>query len=194
MKKHLILPFLFLASCASYEVTPSGRTQKTVDAYMDTVEKYSDKARKYSGFYNTIDLEGTFINKSVSDAQVEQAAYLYQWDATRASEEAAKRQAKMATETEFFVSFYTPERRHDTLFKSDSIWKIFLDVDGRRYEGTAKKIKMELIAIEGLYPYHNRFYTPYSVTFPVATSQVEGRPAVLTVTGAVGSASLKFNP
>lgn len=193
MKFLCIVSLIILSSCASYEVTPSGRTQKTVSDYMTTVEKYTDRVRKYSGFHNTIDMEGTLLNSEVMKAQVEQAAYLYQWDDARVSEESTKRQGKMAEQTEFFISFYTPDRKNDSLFKKDSIWKIFLDVGGRRFEGTATKIKMEAIAIEGLYPYHNRFYTPYSVVFPVATNAVEKSPLELTVTGAVGSATLKFN-
>ncbi len=193
MSKLVVAAFLALTACASYEVTPSGRTQKTTENYMLVLEKNSDKVRRYSGFYNTIDMEGTLLNQEVTRAQLEQSAYIYQWDDAQFKDEKNKRESKMAKETELFLSFYTPDRKNDTLFKADSIWKIFLDIDGRRYEGKAQKIKTELIHIEGLYPYHNRFYTPYSIVFPVPTAQIEGKPAKLTITGAVGSANLNFN-
>ncbi len=57
-----------------------------------------------------------------------------------------------------------------------------------------KKIKLPLVEIEGLYPFHNRFYTPYSVIFPVPMRSIEGRPMKMTLTGAVGSGVLEFKP
>lgn len=192
--KYLLLLSLVLTACASYEVTPSGHTVKTTGEYIPVIEKNSDKIRRYSGFYNTLDMEATLIRSEVAQAQLEQSALLYQWDENKFAEEKKKFEARLSKESEVFLSFYTPERKNDTLYKPDSIWKLFLDVDGKRYEGKATKIKLPLIEIEGLYPYHNRFYTPYSVVFPVPMRSIEGKPVKLTVTGAVGSAVLNFSP
>ena len=72
------------------------------------------------------------------------------------------------------------------------MWKIFLDVDGQRYEGKATKNKATLSEVQVMYPYHNRWSVPYIVTFPVATATVENKPATLTFTGAVSTSQLKF--
>lgn len=192
--KYLLGFFLFLSACASYEVTPSGNTLRTTGSYMDVIEKYTDKTRRYSGFYNTMDMEATVINSSVAEAQLGQSSMLYQWDDKKFAEEKAKYEARLNKETEIFLSFFTPEKKNDDLFKENTIWKIFLDVDGKRFEGKAKKIKLQLAEIEGLYPYHNRFYTPYSVTFPIPMKSIEGKALKMTITGAVGSGELNFNP
>ncbi len=192
--KYLLGFFLFLSACASYEVTPSGNTLRTTGSYMDVIEKYTDKTRRYSGFYNTMDMEATVINSSVAEAQLGQSSMLYQWDDKKFAEEKAKYETRLNKETEIFLSFFTPEKKNDDLFKENTIWKIFLDVDGKRFEGKAKKIKLQLAEIEGLYPYHNRFYTPYSVTFPIPMKSIEGKALKMTITGAVGSGELNFNP
>ncbi|MBV2167986.1 MAG: hypothetical protein KUL82_04685 [Bdellovibrio sp.] len=192
--KYLLGLFLFLSACASYEVTPSGNTLRTTGNYMDVIEKYTDKTRRYSGFYNTIDMEATVINSAVAEAQLGQSSMLYQWDEKKFAEEKVKYEARLNKESEIFLSFFTPEKKNDDLSKESTIWKIFLDVDGKRFEGKAKKIKLQLVEIEGLYPYHNRFYTPYSVTFPVPMKSIEGKALKMTLTGAVGSGVLNFNP
>lgn len=193
--KYLLLAFLFLSACATnYEVTPAGHTIKTAGDYASVIEKNSDKVRRYSGFYNTLEMEGTVLNSAVSQAQLEQASMLYQWDEKKFADEKAKVEDRLSKQTDFFLSFYTPERKNDDLSKPNTMWKVFLDVEGRRYEGKVTKIKLQLAEIEGLYPYHNRFYSPYSVTFPVTMRSIEGKPLKLTVTGAVGSGVLEFNP
>lgn len=192
--KYLFSLFLLLTSCASYEVTPAGVGVRTSGNYMDTLEKYTDKVRSYSGFYNTLDAEGTLLNSAVAQAQLERQADLYQWEEKRFAEEKEKFEARLSKETEIFLSFFTPDRKNDDLFKAKTMWKIFLDVDGRRYEGKAAKIKLQVVEIQGLYPFHNRFYTPYSITFPVPMRSLEGKPLKLTLTGPVGSGTLEFNP
>lgn len=192
--KYLLSLFLLLTSCASYEVTPSGKALSTSGDYITVIDKHSDKVRKYSGFYNTLDMEGTVITSQVAEAQLQQGQSLYQWDDKKLAEEKSKFEARLSKESEIFLSFYTPDRKNDTLFKSGGMWKIFLDVDGRRFEGKASKMKMPLPEIEGYYPYHNRFYTPYSVVFPVPMRSIENKPMKLTITGAIGSGVLEFNP
>ncbi|KYG66014.1 hypothetical protein AZI86_02795 [Bdellovibrio bacteriovorus] len=194
MKKILVSFALFFTACASYEVTPTGHTMKTTTDYMGVITKHSDSVRRYSGFYNILDMESTIITSQVAQAQLEQSAMLYQWDEARFAEEKAKFETRLNRESEIFLSFYTPDRKNDDLFKKNTIWKIFLDVEGKRYEGRATKLKLQLVEIEGLYPYHNRFYTPYSIIFPVPMRSIEDKPIKLTVTGAVGAGVMEFKP
>lgn len=192
-KLFLLVTVMSLMACASYEVTPTGHTMKTTTNYMEVIEKHSDSVRLYSGFYNILDMEATLITSSVAEAQISQSTMLYQWDEPRIKEEKEKFENRLSREAEMFLSFYVPERKQDDLFRPNTIWRIFLDVDGKRYQGKASRIKLQLVEIEGLYPYHNRFYSPYSVIFPVSMRSIEGKPMKVTVTGAVGSGVLEFN-
>lgn len=191
--KFAFVLFLALTACSSYQVTPAGRTVRTGTDYETVVEKNSDKIRRYSGFYNTLDMEATLLNSEVAAAQLDQSAMLYQWDEKKYNEEKAKFENRLSKQTEVFLSFFTPERKNDELYKANTMWKIFLDVDGKRYEGKATKVKLQLAEIQALYPFHNRFYTPYSVVFPVPMRSLEGKAMMMTVTGPVGSGVLEFN-
>lgn len=192
--KYVLSLFLLLSACASYEVTPAGTAIKTEGDYVDVVDKYSDKVRRYSGFYNTIDMEGTVFNSNVAKAQLDRRAELFQWDEKHYNDEKSLFENRLNKESEIFVSFFTPDRKNDDLSKPQTTWKIFLDVEGKRYEGKATKIKTQLVDIQALYPYHNRFYTPYSLIFPVPMKSIESKPLKLTITGAIGSGSLEFKP
>lgn len=140
-----------------------------------------------------MDLTATILNSRVTTAQTDQMARLYIWDANKYTQEKVKADDKITKETEFFVSFFTPERKHDDLHKNQTLWKIFLDAGGKRYEGKVKKIKLLTEEIQGMYSYHNRFSTPYSVIFPIAARDIESLKDIkLTITGPVGSATLEF--
>ncbi len=181
-----------LSSCA-HDTTASDRMKLMDESEIEsTVESESDKAEIYSGLYNTLTMAGTLVNSKVNEALLNQQARMYQWDDAKMTSERTKSEEKMKLQTEVFLSFYTPERKHDDLNKNQTLWKIFLDVDGKRYEGKATKIKLLTTEVHSLYPYHNRFSTPYSISFPVSTKSIESKPSVLTVTGPVGSAQLKF--
>lgn len=180
---------LTLTACSSHQKNPPPAEPT---AYLDIVEKYSDKIRKYSGFYNTVDIEATVLNSKMALAQLQRQKELSQWDDVRLKEETGKFDERLNKEAEFFLSFFTPEKKNDDLSKPKSMWKIFLDVDGKRYEGKATKIKLQLAEIEVLYPYHNRFYTPYSIIFPVPMKSIDGKPMQLTLTGPVDSVTLNF--
>ncbi|UXR64498.1 hypothetical protein EZJ49_15625 [Bdellovibrio bacteriovorus] len=190
----LILITLLSACASTYEVTPSGRTLRTSDQYMEVLEQHSDKIRSYSGFYNVLDVEGVALNSKVAAAQLDQNMRLYQWTEERYQEEKVKFEQRLSKQAEFFVSFFTPERKNDDLFKDTTMWRIFLDVDGRRFEGKATRVKLPLAEIQGIYPFHNRFATPYIFTFPVPMLSVEGKEMKLTMTGPVGSGTLTIQP
>jgi hypothetical protein len=157
-----------------------------------TTENYSNHIQVYSGLYNTVDMTGTLLNSAVAKAQLDQNARKYQWDAARYTTEKASFDARMQNETEIFLSFYTPERKHDDLHKNQTLWKIFLDTNNKRLEGKVKKVKLLTQEIRSLYPYHTTFATAYSITFAIPTRLVELSSSKLTVTGPVGTASLDF--
>lgn len=193
MKYILLLSFL-LSACASYEVTPSGRALRTESEYFMTVDKYSDSTRRYSGLYNLIDMEATVLNSKVVADQLDQMTRLYLWDEKKFADEQVKAQERMGKETEVFLAFFTPDRKNDDASKPKTVWRVFLDVDGRRFEGKVVKLKTQISQLIALYPYHNRFYTPYQITFPVPIKTIETREMKMTVTGPVGSGILTFKP
>lgn len=194
ISKFFLVLFLFSTlSCATRLTTPAGVPEISVGEYEDLIVKKSKKLEIYEGLYNKITVEATWLDSQVTEASLSHSARLSQWTEQKYKDEKTKAISRHAENTEFFVSFYTPERRHNDLSQNKTLWKIFLDVNGQRYEGKATKVKLLLTEIQVLYPYHNRWSVPYVISFPVATSLIENKRAVLTFTGAVASPQLIYN-
>lgn len=186
-----VFGILLFCSCA---MTPKTDRMKLMsdDEIHEAIEKGSAESQVYSGLYNVMNLSGTLINSKVREGLLHQQARSYQWDESQMNAEKLKVDEKNKTQTELFLSFYTPERKQDDLNKGQTSWKLFLDVDGKRYEGKATKMKLQTTEIQSLYYHHNRFATPYMISFPVSVASIESKPAVFTITGPSGSTQLKF--
>lgn len=183
-----------LSGCSTEYKNPNLPQLTTSSDYFSMVEKNTQKKQIYDGFYATLEMSSTFLNTSVITTQLDHMARIYQWDVDQYNNKKAEMQTRLSKQTEFFVGFFVPERKNDDLHKRSTLWKIFLDAGGKRYEGKAEKIKTILADLQALYPHHTRFHTPYRFIFNVPTSVIEAGEAKLTITGPVGSASLQYNP
>lgn len=188
----LLFYVLVITSCVTPLRTQTGVPEVSASDYESILTNKTRKLEVYDGLYNILTVQATWLDSQMMEAALSQSARNAQWSELIYREERAKKIVKNTDTTEFFVSIYTPERRHSDLSKTKNLWKIFLEVDGQRYEGKATKVKQLLTEIQALYHYHNRWSTPYVVSFQVPTATVENRPATLTFTGAVGAAQLKY--
>ena len=188
----LLLCALLITSCVTPLRTQTGVPEVSPSDYENILTNKTRKLEVYDGLYNVLTVQATWLDSQMMEAALSQSARNAQWSEQIYREERAKKIIKNTDTTEFFVSIYTPERRHSDLSKTKNLWKIFLEVDGQRYEGKATKVKQLLTEVQALYRYHNRWSTPYIVSFSVPTATVESKPAVLTFTGAVGAAQLIY--
>lgn len=184
---------IFLSSCITTLKTQPGVPDVNRSEYESILDKKTKKLEVYDGLYNKLTVQATWIDSEFTLANLSQSARIAQWDETKYKEEKSKAVSHHASSTEFFISFYTPERKHDNLSSNKSMWKIFLEIDGKRFEGKATKVKLQLPEIQSLYPYHNRWSTAYILNFPISTGLSENRKAILTMTGPIGVAQLEFN-
>lgn len=187
----LILVFAFVG-CASSGTNPNGAPVISQGEYEERIEAFTKKEEKYKGLMNTLHMSATLINSQTAEAQILQKSRLYQWDQQMFDSEKQKAGEELNKVTQVFVSLYTPERKHDDLHKNKTLWKIFLDANGRRWEGKATKIKLLTNEVQALYPDHTRFATPYMITFQVPVTSIETQPIKLTLTGTVTSATVQF--
>lgn len=192
MKILLLLAFTWLSSCATQVMTSEGVKVISQGEYERIIEANTREDQLYKGIYNTLRVSGVVLNSEVSHAQVEQSARLYLWNLEKFNAETKKKDEDLTKQAEFFISFYTPERKHDNLNRNKTLWKMFLDVDGKRFEGTATKIKLLTNEVQGIYPNHTRFSTPYILVFPVSMKAIEGKPMKVTITGTVDQVVLNF--
>ncbi|MFN7903656.1 MAG: hypothetical protein ACK5P5_00580 [Pseudobdellovibrionaceae bacterium] len=193
LRKLFLLTVLFSMSCTNQPKIDSRVNLISSSEYMNIIDEYSDRKQVFSGLQNTIDLNGTLINSKVAFAQLGYKAKVYFWEKEKYDIEYKKVDGELKKQVQVFLSFYTPERRHNELIKSKDLWKIFLDVNGKRYEAQKPvKIKQLISEIRSMYHYHTQFSTPYMLTFELNTYEVENFPSKLTVTGPVASASIDF--
>jgi len=193
LKVFLILAAVMLTAAFDTRLeTPPGIPSISISNYEQIVSDKTKKIEIYDGLYNKLTVQGTWLDSLLTESTLSHNARLAQWSEQHYREERSNKINRNAESTQFFVSLYTPERKHADLTNNKTLWKVFLDVNGQRYEGKATKVKLLLSEIQAYYPHHNRWSVPYYVSFPVATSLVEGKPATLILTGAVGSAELNF--
>ncbi len=187
-----LLCILLLNACVSSTVTKSGVNIMSESSYEAIVDKWSDHVEDYNGLNNTVTIMATLLNTEMAMAQLDQNARVFQWDQITFDNEKKKLENNMSLQTDVFVSFYSPERKWDDLYKSKTLWKVFLDVNGQRYEGKVTKIKLLPREVQNLYHYHTAFATPYMISFPLSTQSLDNKPARLIFTGAIGSLTLNF--
>lgn len=194
--RYLILVLMLalgLVSCVSTLSPLPGVPEVSISEYERLVKQKTKKIEVYDGLYNKLTVQATWLDSDLTLASLSHNARLLQWDEEKYKQEKSTVISHHASTTEFFISFYTPEQKQDNLSSNKSIWKIYLDVDGRRFEGKASKVKLQLTEVQALYPHHNRWSTPYMLSFPIATGLSDNKKATLTLTGPAGVAQLSFN-
>lgn len=183
---------LSLLACATREPNPSLNLMSE-SQYLSVVDENMQTTQQYDGFHNILQFSAVLMNSNMQRAHRDQKARVYLWDEQIYNDESAKMEADLKVNTMVFISFFTPEAKNDNLAKSDTQWKLFLDVGGRRFEGKAKKVKLLTNEIRSFFPEHNRWSTAYWISFPVSTEFIDQNPgAKLTVTGPVTSKSVSF--
>lgn len=157
------------------------------------IEKSSSGDSEFSGLYNTFELKATILNSTVRESILKRQSEYYLWEPSQLATEREKATQELSSETGVFLSFSTPERKNDNLADSKTIWRIYLEAGGRRYVGKAKRDRRLIAELQSLFPYHTRWNSPYTITFPVAASALEGQAIRLTVTGPLGTRVLEFH-
>jgi hypothetical protein len=189
---YLLSLLLLTVSCVTPYQNPHLTQLIPESEFESRTETYSANRKIYDGFLQTMEISATLLNTPVSKAQLDQKARIYQWTPEKYASEKAEMESSLSKETKVFFGFFVPERKHDDLHKPKTLWKIFLDAGGKRYEGKAERLKTIVAEVKSLYPKHNRFYSPYMVIFPVPISLVEFANSKVTITGPVGSTSMDF--
>lgn len=194
MKKFILVLLLTSAifSCSTTPEMRDGVPVLSVSEYEDLVAKKTRNVESYDGLSNQLNVSITMIDTEMAEGILSRSRQIYEWNSSVFQDERAKSNADLSTKTEFFMSFYTPERANNNLTSLKPVWKIYLDVNGQRYEGKVVKVKSSLADLQALYPQHNRFSSAYMVEFPIPTQQTEKQEQVLTITGPSASVKLKF--
>jgi len=184
--------FLVLTACLTLAACNSMDEVTTDGSYTTSINAYSDGDNQYEGAYNNFTYRATIMNNPIQQTYIQKKGEVYLWDEGKKQSELGAIQAGNGEKTQVFLSFFTPNRWDDNLGTKKSIWTVYLETSQGRYEGKVTRIRTSLTELAVLYPYHNRFSTPYSVEFPVAVNNIENEETKLTITGPLGVKTVKF--
>jgi hypothetical protein len=171
MKKS-VLHFCFAAafvlmlatSCSTTKVNEqppaSESTQLEVPLNYETrIERYSAGDTEFAGLYNNFEYKATLLNSNIREALVWKQGHYYEWNDAQKSLAREKSNQEMSSQTKIFMAFFTPNSKNDNLSDSKTIWRVYLDAGGRRYEGKVTHIRLLLAELQALYPYATRWAT-----------------------------------
>ncbi len=157
-----------------------------------TIEKNTVRRRIYDGFQNTMEVSITLHNSEVLQALLDMEARMFQWNSEQYNLEKSKLDSEKSTRTQYFLSFFVPEKNYDDLHKKSTSWKVFMDINGRRVEGKVSRNKKSYAELHALYPHYTKWNTAYNLSFGVPTADADAQPATVTLTGPVGSVQTVF--
>lgn len=187
------LSILIFAGCSSPQKMGATVGQQLSDReYNDLYMSYTKNDKKYSGFNQDYDVSVTLVSSELQTAILQRKSNTYLWDENEAQTERESLFQENSNSTKFIVVLFTPKTRLSDLDKPNSIWKMYLDVNGERYKGTAKKIKDPIEKILPIYPSHNRFSVVYEVVFKVPLKSAEEYPMQFTITSSLGTSDFEF--
>ncbi|MFK8138078.1 MAG: hypothetical protein AB8E15_06950 [Bdellovibrionales bacterium] len=189
VKFALVLVFPFLLSCSSQIKASHLIPDRN---YIQMVKKYSVKDELYSGFTNVFYYNATLKTEDVQRAQINYNSRAYQWEESEKRKALRELAESVSNYTEVFVSFYTPDVRNNDLNESGSIWRIFLEVGGKKYLGGVTKISLPPARLRPLYPEHTAWGVPYLVKFPISALDIRDLETKITFTGNLGFSSKVF--
>ncbi|MES2856077.1 MAG: hypothetical protein V4692_09450 [Bdellovibrionota bacterium] len=186
-----------LSGCATGQMEETaaaaeGTAINTPRSYEIGIEEYSAGDSEYTGFYNNFEFKATILNTPIRERTHKRQETYFQWDENKSASERAKYTQELSSETKVFVSFFTPDRKNDNLTEDKSIWRVYLDVGGQRYQGEVKRVRTLLAELQSLYPYHTRWNTSYMFHFKIPTTAIESQPSKLTITGPLGTRDVSF--
>lgn len=188
-----ILFLLILSACATTPVSnPNVVEALGEQEYATLVKKHTTKTNQYSGFYQTFQADMTIMSSEVQTAALKQKGHFLQWDQRQYQTERDKMMQEASAYAKFFMRFFSPDHDYDDLHKGKTIWKVYLDYGGSRFEGKVKKLSDKYVELQTIYPHLDRFSTPYEITFNVPMTTVESGEAKVTLTSSLGTAEFKF--
>lgn len=195
--KYLIFGLLLLAGCASTPETPVNTDIVPAvnnTEYAALINKLSQRQQSYDGFYNMYQAYVLFVDSEMQNAILQRRGHFLQWNQEQWRQEKEKAAQEMSAQTRVVLSFYSPEFQYDDFSKANSIWKVYLEVGGQRYEGKATKSIDKLVTQQNIFPFHEKFNSLYDIRFNVPTTVGETGSPVLILTSSLGTSTFKLKP
>ncbi len=189
----LTLLFFGCAETPIQEKVNKITTGMSNDEYASYINQRTAHDRRYDGIYQVFEISALIVNSDVQNILLLRQGEFLGWDSSRLRLEKDRSAQLMSTQTRAILSFFSPDLQVDDLAKTNSVWRVYLETDGNRYEGKVRKVPGKLPELRNIYPFHNRFSTVYECTFNVPATKIEAASSALIVTGTLGSSRMTFS-
>ncbi len=189
-----VLALIFvLTACAQRPILgPDSVEPMDQGEYQRLISRHTASTDQYSGLYQTFQAHVTMLTTEVQSATLRQRASFLQWTQRDFQTEREKAVQEANAYAKFFMRFYSPEHEYDDLHKGKSIWKVFLEYKGNRFEGKVTKVSQKFVELRSIFPYMDRFSTPYEITFNVPMTTIEQNDVKVILTSSLGQAEFNF--
>ena len=184
---------LLVAGCAHQTLPVAGGVTPLSDKeYSDIIRRATVKANQYAGLYQTFQADMTIETTEVQTAGLRQRGYFLQWDQKQYNTEREKILQEASAYAKYFLRFFSPEHEYDDLHKGKTIWRVYLEANGQRFEGKVKKLTEKHVEVQTIYPHMDRLSTPDEITFNVPMGTIEQAESKVTLTSSLGNAQYVF--
>lgn len=156
------------------------------------VRKHTKRQQEYDGLHLAFNAELTFLNSDIQKNNLRIQSQFKNWTAEQAIEQNNKQNEHLLSNTEFFLTFYSPQTKRNKLNQTASDWKAVLKINNTEYEGEIKLRKNLTHHNKVYYPELDPWSTPYLVTFPIATNNLNSTKFEVLILGPEGMASFKY--
>lgn len=158
--------------------------------------RFTRSKKMYDLFDEQAFATATWQSPSVREARTRQLANWKEMTPEEREKLLAAERAEGERYEDFFLAFYTADRRANDLLSHRSTWRIALAVPG---EGEMLPERVETVTIdptlEALYPYIGKFDLAYRIRFPrwKGDRPLAEIPFELVISGALGKIELPWN-
>lgn len=194
MKRFLLLALL-VPACTYFSTSTSPSTRE--GDWAEARDGATRTAKLYHLLEDVAFATATWQSPRVRAARVERMA---EWKGMLPAEKdaaLAKEKAEEAEGEEFFLAFFSDDRRANDLATDRGTWRVSLLVNGTE-QATAAKVSLVKRdpTLQVLYPYVTDFDTLYRVRFPKFPGPVplDALPFQLRITGALGALRMDWAP
>ena len=184
-----------LSACSSKPTKNTSdikRPSLSDSGYAQLITEKTHNDKKYNGFHNLYEVTATLLTTDIQMAQLDRIRFYQSWDQRTYQEQRERKQQNMSQDLQVFLSYYSPKKELKKLHSGETPWKVYLESNGKRYEGKIKKFINNKAQVNTLYPYHSRWSKGYVAVFKLPTSVSDSGKVKFIFTSSAGKSIFEF--
>jgi len=188
----LVLGIASVAGCSYLARSPEPPSSE--GTWATERDRYTRESKVYNVLADVVFASATYQAESVRAARVNRLA---DWKGMSQGERdalLAKELAEAADFDDFFIAFYTDDRRANDLDRDPGTWRVSLLAAGREVAPAKVELVQPNPTVQILYPYVDPFHRLYRIRFPRAkgAAPLPTSPFELRIAGAPGRVAMEW--